>query len=63
MTHTTKIASTGTQCACLPSRRPTSAVNRNPAIGRYTSHGIRLFEIVHFDIESYSSTSGVFLFR
>ena len=34
MTHTARIARTGIQCACLPSRRPIRAVNTNPAIGR-----------------------------
>src|SRR3954469_25077100 len=40
MTHTRKIATTGIQCACLYSRRPTNAVIRNPAIGKMTRAGI-----------------------
>src|SRR6185312_7543737 len=39
MTHATKMTPTGTQWPPLPSRRPTSAVNRKPAIGRTSSSG------------------------
>ena len=63
MTHTARIARTGIQCACLPSRRPTSAVSRNPAIGSTSRSGASASMPAHCRIASYSSTSGVFLLR
>ena len=62
MAHAPRMTSTGIQCACLPSRRPMSAVTAKPAMGRMTRSGISDVK-THRDICVVFINKGVFLFR
>ena len=63
MTQTAKMARTGIQWACLPSRRPMSAVSEEARHRQDQQQRRQRFQAAHCFIASYSSTSGVFLLR